>query len=56
MNSFQSVQRIHVLLKEFAKPWFVAGGWAIDLHLNYVTRPHEDVEIIILRQDQLVLQ
>ncbi|MHA2273863.1 MAG: nucleotidyltransferase domain-containing protein [Candidatus Hodarchaeales archaeon] len=56
MNSFQIAQRIHVLLKEFAKPWFVAGGWAIDLHLNYVTRPHEDVEIIILRQDQLVLQ
>ncbi|MFX0117324.1 MAG: nucleotidyltransferase domain-containing protein [Candidatus Hodarchaeota archaeon] len=56
MNSFQTIQRIHALLKEFGRLWFVAGGWAIDLHLNHITRPHEDVEIVILRQDQLALQ
>lgn len=56
MESFQIIQGIQVLLREFGRPWFIAGGWAIDLHLNHVTRPHEDVEIAILRQDQLVLQ
>ncbi len=56
MNSFQIVHRIQALLKEFEKPWFVAGGWAIDLHLNHVTRHHEDVEIVILRQDQKLLR
>ncbi|MFW9915306.1 MAG: nucleotidyltransferase domain-containing protein [Candidatus Thorarchaeota archaeon] len=56
MESLQIIQGIQVLLREFGRPWFIAGGWAIDLHLNHVTRPHEDVEIAILRQDQLVLQ
>ena len=25
-------------LRDFSRPWFVAGGWAIDLHLGQVTR------------------
>lgn len=28
-------------------PWYVAGGWAVDLHLDRVTRPHEDLEIAV---------
>jgi len=31
--------------------WAVAGGWAIDLHLGRVTRPHEDLEIAVLSDD-----
>src|SRR4051794_39793213 len=34
------------------RPWFVAGGWAIDLHRGSVSRGHGDVEIGILRNDQ----
>ncbi|GGM56193.1 nucleotidyltransferase domain-containing protein [Dactylosporangium sucinum] len=26
-------------------PWYVAGGWALDLWLGAETRPHEDIEI-----------
>ncbi|MBN2380602.1 hypothetical protein JXM67_12445 [candidate division WOR-3 bacterium] len=37
-------------------PWFIAGGWAVDLFLNRVTREHKDVEIGIFRKDQLILQ
>lgn len=33
-------------------PWFVAGGWAIDLYLGRVTRAHGDVDVAIYRQDQ----
>jgi hypothetical protein len=40
----------------FDRPWFVAGGWAIDLFLGSETRPHADIEIAILRHDQLRLQ
>src|SRR6266540_7301988 len=40
------------LMAGFPRPWYVAGGWAIDLYLGRVTRPHEDVEIGILREDQ----
>jgi hypothetical protein len=27
--------------------WYVAGGWAVDLHLGRQTRPHGDIEIAI---------
>lgn len=32
-------------------PWCVVGGWAIDLALGETTRPHEDLEIAVLRGD-----
>ncbi|GIM97603.1 nucleotidyltransferase domain-containing protein [Paractinoplanes toevensis] len=32
-----------------ATPWYVAGGWAVDLHLGRVTREHEDLEIGVPR-------
>ena len=31
--------------------WCVVGGWAIDLWLGRETRPHEDLEIEVLRAD-----
>ena len=31
--------------------WCVVGGWAIDLWLGRETRPHDDLEIAILRAD-----
>jgi hypothetical protein len=38
-------------LAAVAVPWQVVGGWAIDLFVGRVTRPHEDLEIAILRTD-----
>src|SRR5205823_6787653 len=38
------------------RPWFICGGWAIDLFLNRVTRAHKDVDIAIRRDDQLAFQ
>src|SRR5215813_9718555 len=35
-----------------AAPWWVAGGWALDLFLGAPTRAHEDIGVQILRQDQ----
>jgi hypothetical protein len=32
-------------------PWCVVGGWAIDLFLGRQTRPHDDLEIAIVRAD-----
>jgi hypothetical protein len=48
--------KVAALMRGFARPWFVAGGWAIDLYLGRVTRPHADIEIAIFRQDQAVLR
>ncbi len=33
-------------------PWWIAGGWAIDLFLGIQTREHEDIDVQILRRDQ----
>ena len=33
-------------------PWYVGGGWAIDLFLGRVTRDHSDVDVAIARTDQ----
>ncbi|MBK9324387.1 MAG: hypothetical protein IPM97_15790 [Bdellovibrionaceae bacterium] len=36
--------------------WSIAGGWAIDLFLGRQTRKHEDIDVIIKRDDQFELQ
>ena len=46
---------VSVLLAELDTPWWIAGGWAIDLHLGHQTREHEDIDVLILRDDQLAL-
>jgi hypothetical protein len=33
-------------------PWWVAGGWAIELFLGCVTRGHKDMDIAIARERQ----
>jgi hypothetical protein len=35
-------------------PWCFCGGWAIDLFLGRQTRPHKDVDVAVLRRDQLL--
>ena len=35
------------LLSGVRAPWYVAGGWAIDLFLGGERRPHEDLEIAV---------
>lgn len=31
--------------------WWIAGGWAIDLHVGRETRAHGDMDIALLRRD-----
>ena len=44
------------LMAEFDRPLGVCGGWAIDLFLGRLTRSHSDIEIAVLRQDQIALR
>ena len=37
-------------------PWWIAGGVALDLFLGHTTRPHEDIDVQILRRDQSIVQ
>jgi hypothetical protein len=40
-----------VLLSVLRAPWWVAGGWALDLFLGKVTRAHHDLDVGIFRSD-----
>jgi Aminoglycoside-2''-adenylyltransferase len=44
------------VLEGFPARWWIAGGWALDLHLGRTTRGHEDVDVAVLRGDQLALR
>jgi hypothetical protein len=37
-------------------PWWIAGGWAIDLFIGTQTRKHDDIDIQVLRRDQQVIR
>lgn len=39
------------MLSELRSPWWIAGGWALDLYLGRVTRTHKDLDIGIFRHD-----
>jgi len=50
------VPEVAALLHGLPIPWWIAGGWALDLFLGGTTRAHEDTDIVILRRDQPALQ
>ncbi len=56
MDAFAPIHAVTRLMAGFPHPWFVAGGWAIDLFVQRVTRPHTDVEIGLLRAHQHALR
>jgi hypothetical protein len=56
MNEFAEVLKVGSLLRGLPRPWFVCGGWALDLFLGRVTRPHKDVDVAIARDDQFVVR
>jgi hypothetical protein len=53
---FSDVTHAVRLFNDYGGAWAVCGGWAIDLYLDRVTRPHKDVDFAILRKDQLIIQ
>ena len=36
--------------------WWIAGGWALDLHLGRQTREHADIDVGVARRDHLRVQ
>lgn len=50
------IRAVVAALRELDAPWAVAGGWAIDLALGRVTRPHADVDVAVFREDQDALR
>lgn len=46
-----SPDELHQRLRGTIRPWYVAGGWALDLWHGQPTRAHEDLEFVVLRKD-----
>src|SRR5690242_5179051 len=55
-DPFQPVLAVAHLLAGLPCPWYVAGGWAIDLYLQQRPRAHKDVDIAVFRRDQDTVQ
>jgi aminoglycoside-2''-adenylyltransferase len=55
VRTWDEVRAVGRFLGRFPGPWWIAGGWAIDLWLDSVSRDHEDIEVSVLRQDQAAL-
>lgn len=47
---------VAALLADVGCRWWIAGGWAIDLYLGRQTRPHEDIDVVVLRDDLPTVQ
>jgi hypothetical protein len=47
-----SLEEVKRLLSSAATPWWIAGGYALDLFLGHETRKHAGTDIAILRQGQ----
>lgn len=43
------------LLSALRAPWWVAGGWALELYLGKVTRAHKDLDIGVFRKDVAIV-
>jgi hypothetical protein len=53
---FHGLLEIAEMLSRLDQPWYIAGGWAIDLYLQQQRRDHKDVDIAVFRQNQLAFQ
>ncbi|QOT10085.1 hypothetical protein JNUCC32_28960 [Paenibacillus sp. JNUCC32] len=47
-----SVSEAAGIFAEIPVHWYIAGGWALDLHLGEQTREHSDTDILIHREEQ----
>ncbi|MBD3287066.1 hypothetical protein GF359_10425 [candidate division WOR-3 bacterium] len=55
-KAFEVPQKVFRIMKGANFPWFIAGGWTIDLYLFRITREYSDIEICIFRADHFALR
>lgn len=48
--------QIAAALKHCTFNWYIAGGWALELYKGSYIRPHHDMDIALLRRNQLQLK
>jgi Aminoglycoside-2''-adenylyltransferase len=55
-TGFEAVHAVGTLLSGLTVPWWITGGWAIDLAVGQVTRDHADVNVMMLERDEHALR
>jgi hypothetical protein len=51
-----SLPHVSTLFASAGFPWWVAGGYAIELAVGHAFREHEDMDLLILRRDQAAVR
>ncbi|WP_086839807.1 nucleotidyltransferase domain-containing protein [Amycolatopsis kentuckyensis] len=51
-----SLPEVAELFSRVRAPWWIAGGYAIELAVGRAFREHADVDVLLLRRDQLAIQ
>lgn len=55
-HGFAPLDAVVEELRTLPAPWYISSGWALDLFLGQPSRCHHDVDVVIARVDQLLLQ
>lgn len=50
-----SPPEIGSLFAGYAGIWCIAGGWSLDLSCSGTSRPHDDIDVLVLRRDLALL-
>lgn len=51
-----SPAEVAALFAQLRSPWWIAGGYAIEFAVGHAFREHGDVDVLLLRRDQLAVQ
>jgi hypothetical protein len=51
-----ALAEVRALFSQVDAPWWVAGGYAIELAVGAPFRAHGDIDVLLLRRDQLAAQ
>lgn len=55
-EGFAPVLAVGKVLADLTVPWWIAGGWAIELAAGRATRRHGDVDVMIFERDEHALR
>jgi GrpB-like predicted nucleotidyltransferase (UPF0157 family) len=56
VTGFQPVLELKELMRGFQQDWCVPSGWALDAFVGAPSRYHFDLDLLIWREDQLILR
>ncbi|WP_328617985.1 amino acid transporter [Amycolatopsis sp. NBC_00355] len=50
------LSEVVTLFSQVRAPWWIAGGYAIELAVGHAFRAHDDIDVLLLRRDQAAVQ